>query len=298
MSGRNPFEKNPAKAKQGRELRCEEWETFLADALDGVLPAGDAVAFDVHSAKCPACAELLAQAKAGREWLKYLHTEPDVPGDIVSRILSKTSGGAGLPLAVAGGPQPIAPHLLQTPFRKTFYETRLLMTVAMAFFSIALTLNLAGIRLTGFRLADLKPSTLQSNLTHQFYGARYQMVRYYDSLRFVYQMESKMRELRRDAEADQQPAPAKSEQKTTQQSTPTNKTGGKLETPQGSSPSGSSSQALWGRKQLADLEGTMLYGPGLHKPGTTEVCTAKKQEDDIEVGPWVVFIDQAGRSLA
>ncbi len=80
-----------------------------------------------------------------------------------------------------------------------------MMTAAMAFFSIALTLNLAGVRLTDLRLADLTPASLENNLTRQFYGAKSQMVRYYDNLRFVYEVESKMRELRRD-EDTQRPA--------------------------------------------------------------------------------------------
>ena len=40
---------------------------------------------------------------------------------------------------------------------RRFAEPRLLMTAAMAFFSIALTLNLTGIRLSAVRLADLRP---------------------------------------------------------------------------------------------------------------------------------------------
>ena len=40
---------------------------------------------------------------------------------------------------------------------RRFAEPRLLMTAAMAFFSIALTLNLTGVRLSAVRLADLRP---------------------------------------------------------------------------------------------------------------------------------------------
>ena len=90
--------------------------------------------------------------------------------------------------------------MLAMPRRKFVWDTRLMMTAAMAFFSIALTLNLAGVRLTGLRLADLTPASMENNLTRQFYGAKSPVVRYYDNLRFVYEVESKMRELRRDEE--------------------------------------------------------------------------------------------------
>lgn len=292
MSERNPFTNNPGRSKQSRDLRCEEWEALLADALDGLLPANDQAAFDAHSAQCEGCADLLAHAKAGRDWLGYLHTEPAVPSDIVAKILDRTTGSASIPVALAGGPQPAAAHVLQIPFRRTFYETRLLMTAAMAFFSIALTLNLAGIRLTSLKLADLKPSTLGTNLSHQFYGAKGQMVRYYDSLRFVYLMESKMRELRRDAEADQQPVQPKNDQDTntnTNKPNNTNKTGGKLEVPHSSSPSSGHGPVLWGQKQLAKYD----------KPGETTRFDAKTEKETGVVGPLVVFKDdQAERSLA
>jgi hypothetical protein len=190
--------------KAARTLRCEEWEILLIDALDGLLPATESAAFEAHAEQCKACAKLLAQTKQGREWLGYLHETPEAPPYLLAKILSKTTGAEGVPLVVAAGPQIAASHAVAIPLRRSFYEARLLMTAAMAFFSIALTLNLAGVRLSNIRLADLRPSVLQGTLSRQFYGAKENVVRYYDNLRFVYQVESKVRELRRDV--DEQPA--------------------------------------------------------------------------------------------
>ncbi|MBT9332153.1 anti-sigma factor family protein [Paracidobacterium acidisoli] len=190
-------------SKTPRTLRCEEWEALLVDALDGLLPAQDSAAFEAHSADCRACAELLSRTQQGREWLSWLHATPEVPADLVTKILDKTTGADGVPLLVAA-PQPAASHAVAIPLRRSFYETRLLMTVAMAFFSIALTLNLSGVKLSNIRLADLKPSVIQGTVSRQFYGAKEAVVRYYDNLRFVYQVESKVRELRHDAQ--EQPA--------------------------------------------------------------------------------------------
>jgi hypothetical protein len=66
----------------------------------------------------------------------------------------------------------------------------------MAFFSIALTLNLAGVRLSNLRLADLRPHAMRSYMERQLTMASVPIVRYYDHLRFVYEVESRMRELR------------------------------------------------------------------------------------------------------
>jgi hypothetical protein len=201
---------------------------LLAESLDGLLPAGECAAFDAHSAECRVCAELLKQSKQGQEWLQFLEAEPDVPSDLVERIVGKTSGTvAGGPLALPGAaPIAAAPHVLGIPVRRVMWDTRMVMTAAMAFFSIALTLNLAGVKLTNLRLADLTPASMETNLTRQFYGAEKSVVRYYDNLRLVYEVESKMRELRR-AEEIQQAQP--------KQEVPANpqgnghKNGGKLE---------------------------------------------------------------------
>lgn len=182
-------------------LRCDEWELLLADALDGHLSPSQSAAFTAHSAGCSSCADLLAHARQGREWLGYLHAEPEVPSDLVSRILDKTVGVGSVPVPVlAGAGAGTGAVATAIPWRRNFHEMRLLMTVAMAFFSIALTLNLAGIKLSNLRMADLRPSTIGGALSRQFYGAQGSVVKFYNNLRFVYQLESRMRELRRDVD--------------------------------------------------------------------------------------------------
>ncbi len=83
-----------------------------------------------------------------------------------------------------------------------------MMTAAMAFFSIALTLNLTGIKLTEVRAADLRPSRLRATLTRQYYSTNEQVMKYYENLRLVYEMEARVRELRRSTEAEPAPRPA------------------------------------------------------------------------------------------
>jgi hypothetical protein len=192
--------------KPGSTLKCEEWEAQLTDALDGLLPAAEAAAFTAHSDTCANCGDLLAHAKQGREWLGYLHSEPEIPAGLIGKILEQTVGAGSVPLPViaaagAGG----GAVAMATPWRRNFHETRLLMTVAMAFFSIALTLNLVGVKWGSLRLADLRPSQIGSTLSRGFFTARGSVVRYYDNMRFFYQLQSRMRELRRNVETQPQP---------------------------------------------------------------------------------------------
>jgi len=88
-------------------------------------------------------------------------------------------------------------------------QPRLLMTAAMAFFSIAVTLNITGfslpnVHVTPLRLADLRPRAMRAYMERQITMASVPIMRYYDHLRFVYELESQVRELRGETEGEQQ----------------------------------------------------------------------------------------------
>jgi hypothetical protein len=212
----------------GRVLRCDEWENLIADALDGTLTAADAAAFTRHHSECALCAQMLKETQQGKSWLEYLAVEPQVPPGLLNKILARTSeqpqaaDAPGVPLGVTTPAHPVAARpvwrrvlLPLSPHRlRQVMEPRLMMTTAMAFFSIALTLNLAGINLSQIRPADLKPSRLRANLSRQYYSTNQQVMKYYENLRLVYEMEARVRELRRSTEAEpaaQSPRPSPGE---------------------------------------------------------------------------------------
>ena len=189
---------NPEKGP--RNLSCEAWEQMLTDALDGTLSASEAEAFAAHSKNCGAgCGELLEEAKRGGEWLRFLRETPAAPEGLLEKILVGTSGLPDAPPLVAGGAvaiprQPwlgVSVGMLQ----RHMAESRILMTLAMAFFSIALTLNLTGVRLNQLKLSDLSPSALATSLSHQYYTTSAHLTRYYLNLRIVYELESRVNEM-------------------------------------------------------------------------------------------------------
>jgi Putative zinc-finger len=185
---------------------CGQWETLLADALDGLLKPEDEAIFTAHMATCPACTELFEESRRGREWLEFLSPEPEVPEGLLDKILAQTGPGqvAGFGIVPASGdvlpmPQPWQRPGFMGQIRR-FAEPRLMMTAAMAFFSIALTLNLTNVRLSSLRLSDLRPSNIRSFVERRVTMASTPIIRYYDHLRFVYEVESRVRELRRTTE--------------------------------------------------------------------------------------------------
>src|SRR5579863_3292238 len=189
---------------------CGQWETLLTDALDGQLRPEDEATFSSHMASCASCTTLFEEARQGREWLEFISPEPEVPAGLLDKLLAQTGPGqvAGFGLATsAGNVVPIIAVIQRQSFLarvRRFAEPRLLMTAAMAFFSIALTLNLTGVRLSSLRLADLRPAAVRSFMERRIMTASVPIVRYYDHLRFVYEVESRMRELRRGGEGEGQ----------------------------------------------------------------------------------------------
>jgi len=203
----------------GDSGHCGQCEAMLADALDGTLTAEDQEIFDVHMLHCGPCSQLLADAKRGAAWLEMLRDPaPEPPAMLVERILAQTSGAqelgmsshvpfgmqhAGMTgvalgqaqdgLGPAGFPAygkvlPFRSRLRKSALGQIVMQPRLAMTAAMAFFSIALTLNLTGVRLQDLRASDLKPSSLK----RQFYSAKARSVQYYEGLRVVYELESRV----------------------------------------------------------------------------------------------------------
>lgn len=268
---------NPEKGP--RNLSCEAWEQMLTDALDGTLSASDAEAFAAHSKSCGAgCGELLEEAKRGGEWLRFLRETPAAPEGLLEKILVGTSGLPDAPPLVAGGAVaiPRQPWLgvSVAMLQRHMAESRILMTLAMAFFSIALTLNLTGVRLNQLKLSDLSPSALATSLSHQYYTTYGHVTRYYSNLRIFYELESRVNEmLPKNSAPAAQPA-TQEQQKPQPQAKPTS--GGK---PGGSARKNGSDTPTEQRQRAYEAPVPVLaefaphaktsYGPHSH----LQVCT-------------------------
>ena len=208
---------------------CMACEAMLADAVDETLGEIDQRWFDQHIGSCTSCSERFANAQRGSAWLELLKTSRPEPGnDLVARIMANTGEQVEVrPVAVAAPaaapwrvPLIAFPRIVQpkAPWRMML-EPRMAMTAAMAFFSLALTMNLMGVRLNEIRASDLKPANLERSLD----AAHNRAVQYYDGLRVVHVMESRVEDLkqanedrelrdtgagRRDKPSQSAPAPA------------------------------------------------------------------------------------------
>lgn len=190
-------------------LTCAEFDALLTDALDGILGEASQRRFEMHREQCLTCGPLFRETAAGMNWLSSLElVEP--PSSLVCNILAATSAQTSAALAAAPKPgwkERVSEILrdVASPLRGLVREPRLLMTAAMAIFSVTLSLNLIGVRLSDLRHLDLRPSAIRENATIKYTEASNRVIQYYYSIRLVYEVESRLQELKRATIAPEEP---------------------------------------------------------------------------------------------
>ena len=189
-------------------MQCNEFELLLSDAIDGVLTGTGLDRFQAHARVCKACGPLFAEAEAGRNWLKGL-TEVEPPASLVNNILASTTGVDTQRLRVTvRSPQPpiswwehVQASLLE-PIWATVRQPRFAMSFGMAFFALSVGLTVAGVKPADLRQVSLRPSAIR----HTYYTTQARVVRYYENVRIVYEVESRVREIKRNV-APAEPGP-------------------------------------------------------------------------------------------
>jgi Putative zinc-finger len=194
---------NPNMDAAGNISQCHEFDGLLGDALDGVLTGSQLERFQAHTRSCSACGPLYAEAEAGRNWLKGL-TEVEPPASLVTNILAFTTGVDTQRLrATAPASQPRVSWLERAqasisgmfePIWATIRQPRFAMSFGMAFFSLSVALSVIGVKPADLRQVSLRPAALR----HTYYNTQARVVRYYENIRFVYEVESRVREIKRN----------------------------------------------------------------------------------------------------
>jgi hypothetical protein len=178
---------------------CSEFEALLMDALEGQLSSARKESFEAHRRVCSVCGPMFADVQAGQQWLASLEAvEP--PVHLVHNILAATSGvastrvtGAAIQQGASGGRVREWWNSWVAPVGAFVRQPRFVMSFGMIFFSFSLAMSAAGVKAADLAKIDLHPAAIR----HSYTNAQSRVVRYYDNLRFVYEIESKVRELKR-----------------------------------------------------------------------------------------------------
>ena len=184
-------------------MQCSEFDALLSQAIDGTLSGERLMAFEAHGRECKLCGPLLEEAEAGRRWLKALE-EVEPPLELVNNILLATTG---VPTARDGAGQTWLGRVKEwvevivSPIVAVARQPRFAMSFGMAFFTLSVSLSLAGVKVSDIARVDLRPSAIRRT----YYETSGRVVKYYENIRFVYEIESRVEQFKRATAPPERP---------------------------------------------------------------------------------------------
>lgn len=164
------------------QLECNEFEILLCDYVDNTLHAEGRVRVEAHASACPNCAAMMADVCGATAFLERV-SPVEMPNHLVTKILfdtpamEKRSGVTGW---IRGLLQPI----LQPKFA---------MGMAMTILSFSMLGRITGIN-TQLKPSDLDPVKVYHAFDDSLHRGWERAVKYYDNLRVVYEIQTRLRE--------------------------------------------------------------------------------------------------------
>lgn len=167
-------------------MTCSELELLLCDYIDGTLRGDDRAHLDQHLAGCAACRELLADSRGVLEFIERV-PEVEVPPVLVSRILQQAPSR---PVTAGAAAQGFFGRLFEP-----ILQPRLVMGMAMTVLSFAMLGRFAGIEARQLRASDLSPVAIWEATEDRAHRTWTRAVKYYQSLKIVYELQNRLQEL-------------------------------------------------------------------------------------------------------
>jgi hypothetical protein len=185
-------------------VNCADVEILLADFVDGTLHGPEKSALEAHLAGCAACAELARDA-AGAVAFMERTAVAETPPELVTRILFEITAGPSRAVI-----KPSLGRRLFGRWLEPILQPRFAMGMAMTVLSFAMIGRFTHVRqLTPSDLDPVKVWTAAEDRVVRWYDRG---VKYYDSLRVVYEIQTRLKEWAEEQPATQQttqpPSPA------------------------------------------------------------------------------------------
>jgi anti-sigma factor RsiW len=174
-------------------MNCADVEIQLADYLDGTLAADRKSALDDHLSTCKACEELAHDA-AGAVAFMEKASEVTAPPELVTRILFEITSGPSRAAVKPSWLRRIFGNHIGGKFMEPVLQPRYAMGMAFTLLSFAMLGRFAGIEVRHLTPADLDPVKIWTAAEDRVTRTWQRGVKYYESLRLVYEVESRVKE--------------------------------------------------------------------------------------------------------
>jgi anti-sigma factor RsiW len=181
-------------------MNCADLEILLCDYVDGTLPAEHRAEVEQHLTQCAACADLARDAAAAVAFMdRAADVEP--PTELLNRILFH--------LPIGHEPAGARPRGILRSLRQWIQpvlQPRFAMGMAMTVLSFSMLARFAGLPAHQLNPADLSPVKVWESIddkAHRLWG---RSVKFYESLRVVYELQTSIREWTQQDQQDRQTA--------------------------------------------------------------------------------------------
>jgi hypothetical protein len=184
-------------------MNCSEFETLLADYIDCALPAAQTADIEQHASACPSCAEFMRDVTGA---VRFLQRVPDIapPPELITRIAYQApTGRLRHPFDKPGILSRFAQKWLQP-----LLQPKLAMGMAMTILSFAMLEKCTGIQVQHIQAADLNPIRIWDGVEDKAMRAKDRAVKYYENIRLVYEIQSRLKEMEAQQAASTQPRPS------------------------------------------------------------------------------------------
>lgn len=180
-------------------MTCPEFEILLADYVDGNIRAEEKLALEAHLASCAECKELASDAAGAVAFMERASTI-DAPPELVTRILFEVTSGPSR--------AQVKPSWTRRIFGKwlePILQPRYAMGMAMTVLSFAMLGRFTGIH-RPLTAADLDPVKIFMATEDRAQRVWERSVKYYENLRVVFEIQTKLKEWTDDQRPEDKPA--------------------------------------------------------------------------------------------
>jgi hypothetical protein len=185
-------------------MKCPEFESILADYLDGTLSNSERAAVELHAAECAPCGAFMAEVTQGVSLLATMEAvEP--PPELITRLAFQAPVGRV--------PDPFERTTLWSRFSQKWLQPvlqpKFVMGAAMMLLSFTMLSRCTGTKVERVSSADINPVHVWGGMEGKAVRMRDRMLNYYENLRVVYEVEARLRDLQRQQDDNDRAAAAK-----------------------------------------------------------------------------------------